>query len=145
MPDEVVATLARHPSLFEVVVGESTSVERYWQLMAAADVVGCVYRPFEYARRASGIFNEALAIGRPVVVSRQTSIAAEVAADGDAYGITVDFGDIDSLAKGLERLVETYPRLRQGAAAVADRFQRELSPAPLIDWLFDTEPAGNGR
>lgn len=145
MPDEVVATLARHPSLFEIVVAESTSVERYWQLMAAADVVGCVYRPFEYARRASGIFNEALAIGKPVVVSRQTSIAAEVAADGDAYGITVDFGDIDSLAQGLERLVETYPTLRQGAAAVADRFQRELSPAPLIDWLFDTESAGNGR
>lgn len=145
LPEDVAATLARHGSLFEVIADKSIPLDRYWQLLAEADVVGCVYSPSDYAKRASGIFNEALAIGRPVVVSRNTSIAAEVANDGAAYGITVDFGDIDSLAKGLERLVETYPTLRQGAAAVSERFQRELSAAPLIDWLFDTERAGDAR
>jgi glycosyltransferase involved in cell wall biosynthesis len=136
MPESVATFLARYPELFEVLPETTISVERYWELIADADVVGCTYDPADYGMRASGIFLEALALGKPVLVSRHTSVAAEVAADCHAYGTVVDFGNVDSLAAGLELLIESYPKFQRHAAAVADRFQRELSASSFFDWLL---------
>lgn len=136
MPESVATFLSQHPELFEVLPETTISVERYWELIADADVVGCTYDPADYGMRASGIFLEALALGKPVLVSRHTSVAAEVAADDHAYGTVVDFGNVDSLAAGLELMVESYPKFQRGAAAVAERFQRELSATSFFDWLL---------
>lgn len=136
MPETVSRFLAQHPAMFDVVPDTNISVERYWELMREADVVGCTYDPADYSMRASGIFLESLALGIPVLVSRHTSVAAEVAADNHAYGTVVDFGNVDSLAAGLELLVESYPNLKRGAAAVAERFQSELSASSFFDWLL---------
>jgi len=136
MPETVARFLAQHPDLFDIVPDTTISVERYWELMRAADVVGCTYDPADYGMRASGIFLESLALGIPVVVSRHTSVAAEVTADNHAYGTVVDFGNVDSLAAGLELLVQSYPHFKRGAAAVAERFQSELSASSFFDWLL---------
>lgn len=136
MPDGVAAFLAQYPDIFDVVPETAISVERYWQLMAEADVVGCTYDPVDYATRASGIFLESLALGKPVLVSHRTSVAAEVAAEGNTYGLAVEFGNVDSLAGGLEQLVENYGMLERGAEAVAERFRQELSAASFFDWLL---------
>lgn len=136
MPDDVAAFLARHDSLFEVLPEKDIGADRYWQLMAEADIVGCTYNPIDYATRASGIFLEALALGKPVLVSDRTSVAAEVAADNYAYGLAVEFGDVASLARGLERMVEAYPTFKQGAASVAERVRLELSADSFFDWLL---------
>jgi glycosyltransferase involved in cell wall biosynthesis len=143
MPAEVARFLLAHGALFEIVPETSISVDRYWQLMEEADVVGCTYDPADYATRASGIFLEALALGKPVLVSNRTSVGAEVAADGYAYGIGVDFGDVDSLASGLERMVSSYDALRRGAEAVADRVRNELSAASFFDWLLGKQSGGD--
>lgn len=136
MPDSVSVFLTQHPDLFEVLPETTISVERYWQLMAEADVVGCTYDPHDYGTRASGIFLESLALGKPVLVSHRTSVAAEVASAADAYGVAVEFGDIDSLAAGLERLVDTYDTLARGATAASKRVQSELSAEGFFDWLL---------
>ena len=136
MPDSVSAFLTQHPDIFEVVPETTISVDRYWQLMSEADVVGCTYDPVDYGTRASGIFLEALALGKPVLVSHRTSVAAEVASADSAYGLAVEFGNVSSLAAGLEQLVESYERLAHGANAVAERFQGELSAASFFDWLL---------
>lgn len=136
MSESAAGFLAQHPKLFEVIPDTTISVERYAALIADADVVGCTYDPADYGMRASGIFLEAVAQGKPVLVSHHTSVAAEVAADDGAYGLAVEFGNVDSLAAGLERLVLSHDRLRRGAEAVAPRFQRELSAATFFEWLL---------
>ncbi len=136
MPEQVSQFLSQHPTLFELMPDRSISVERYWELLTEADVVGCTYDPADYGMRASGIFLEALALGKPVLVSHRTSVAAELAADGSIYGLPVEFGDINSLAAGLERLVASHEQLARGAQSVAARFQTELSATGFFDWLL---------
>jgi glycosyltransferase involved in cell wall biosynthesis len=63
--------------------------------------------------------NEAMCAGLPIVVSREVGCVADLVQDG-VNGYTPSAGDIDGLAKALQRLIgDEQLRLRQGRASLA--------------------------
>jgi glycosyltransferase involved in cell wall biosynthesis len=132
----VVEFLRRFPQLFELLPDTSMSLDRYWTLLHDADLISCAYEPSNYVSRASGIFLESLAIGRPVLVSRGTSIANEAAAHGNAYALPVTFGDVNSLAAALATFMQQPDSYTAAAAAVAAEYRQQLDPAAFMDWVL---------
>lgn len=128
--------LRRFPQLFELLPDSSMTPDRYWTLLHEADLINCLYQPADYTSRASGIFLESLAIGRPVLVSRGTSIANEAAARGNTFALPVSFGDIDSLAAGLDAFMQQPEAYTAAAAAVSAEFRHQLDPGAFMDWLL---------
>lgn len=133
--------LRRFPQLFELLPDTSMTPDRYWTLLHEADLISCVYEPKHYTSRASGIFLESLAIGRPVLVSRGTSIANDASADGNAYALPVTFGDVDSLAAALDAFMHQPDAYTAAAAAVSAKYRHQLDPEAFMDWLL----AGGGK
>lgn len=128
--------LRRFPQLFELLPDTLMTPDRYWPLLHEADLISCVYQPANYTSRASGIFLESLAIGRPVLVSQGTSIANEAAAHGNTYALPVSFGDIDSLAAALDAFMQQPDTYATAAAAVSAEFRQQLDPRAFMDWLL---------
>ena len=63
--------------------------------------------------------NEAMCAGLPVVVSREVGCVADLVQDG-VNGYTPAAGDIEGLARALQRLIEDEDlRRRQGQASLA--------------------------
>lgn len=84
-------------------------------LYATSDVfvLPCEHEPWGFA------VNEAMCASLPVVVSREVGCVADLARDG-LNGYTPAAGDIDGLARALQRLIEDERlRPRQGQASLA--------------------------
>lgn len=128
--------LRQYPVLFELLPDTSMNRDRYWNLLHEADIISCCYEPANYVARASGIFLESLAIGRPVLVSQGTSIATEAAASGNSYAIPIAYGDVGSLAAALEAFMHQPDTFAAAAAAVSDDYRRQLDPVAFVDWLL---------
>jgi glycosyltransferase involved in cell wall biosynthesis len=128
--------LRQYPMLFELLPDTAMDRDRYWTLLHDADLISCCYEPANYGARASGIFLESLAIGRPVLVSQGTSIATEAAAHGNSYALPVIYGDVGSLAVALEAFMRQPETFSAAAAAVSEDYVRQLDPVAFVDWLL---------
>jgi glycosyltransferase involved in cell wall biosynthesis len=138
--------LRQYPMLFELLPDTSMDRNRYWALLHDADLVSCCYEPANYVARASGIFLESLAIGKPVLVSPGTSIAAEAVAHGNSYALPVTYGDVGSLAAALDAFMQQPEAFAAAATAVSAEYRRQLDPATFFDWLLaDDAPQAAGR
>lgn len=135
LPPHVGDFLRQYPMLFELLPDTSMDRKRYWNLLHEADLVSCCYEPANYASRASGIFLESLAIGKPVLVSPGTSIAAEAAAHGNSYALPVTYGDVGSLAAALESYMQKPQTFAAAAAAVSEDYRQQLDPSAFLEWL----------
>lgn len=131
--------LRRFPQLFELLPDTSMTPDRYWTLLHEADLISCVYEPKNYVSRASGIFLESLAIGRPVLVSQGTSIANDAAAHGNTYALPVSYGDVDSLAAALDAFMQQPDTYAAAATAASAEFRHQLDPVAFMDWLLTAD------
>jgi glycosyltransferase involved in cell wall biosynthesis len=106
--------------------------------LAASHVVVCVSRPCLEAELGSRLrVVEALAHGRPVVLTDAGDLAREVAEAG--AGLLVPAGDAGALAAALVLLAEDRERLaacgRRGRELWQARFGYDATTRALCDWL----------
>jgi glycosyltransferase involved in cell wall biosynthesis len=125
--------IARRLPGIEVIAGSLTPAE-YQQKMSDSDLVLIPHRSRFYKFVLSGIFTEALAMGKPVVVASDTYMAEEL----ERYGAGVCFEDGDpvALAQAMRTAMSDIRNLRLRALEAqsawqaihnAERYVTELS------------------
>jgi glycosyltransferase involved in cell wall biosynthesis len=99
----------------------------YKKLIQDSDIILIPYFQYKYYANTSGTFAEALAAGKPVIVTEGTWMSAQL----EKYGAGVTFRDrdVDDLARAIIEARDNYSRLAQQA--------RERQPA----WVAYHNPA----
>ena len=97
------------------LIEHALSNKEYVQFLSEADVVLLPFRVDEYYARTSGTFTEALATGKPVVVTQGTWMSDQLERFG--AGVTFRDGDVDDLARAICEARDEHPRLAEQALA----------------------------
>jgi glycosyltransferase involved in cell wall biosynthesis len=115
--------------------------KRYWELICAAGALVFPYRISEYVGNTSGIFTEALAAGKPVIVTAGTWMEDQLKRFG--AGVTFRDGDAGDLARAILELRDNYPRLAAQAEQRRAAWTAYHNPDNFLRELFKT--AGSAR
>ena len=115
--------------------------DAYARALLHTDVVLLPYVAAGYRSRTSGPFAEALAAGKPVVVTEGTWMSEQLAA-GFGAGITFADGDPRDLARAIEESCTRLEELTERARASQDRWIHRHSPAAFVDCLLDAAARG---
>ncbi len=114
------------------------TVDEYFQLVSAADVLLCPYCPLTYKRRSSGTLTEAIAAGIPTIVPRDSWLARQQPA-----GTGETFLDLDGFIDGVRQVCDRYARYHQCARSHKDSWLSVHTPENLVRMLVQgpAEPA----
>lgn len=115
-----------------VLRNEDLTDAAYLELLAGSDAVLLPYDPREYAERSSRIFLEALALGKPVLVSAGTWMDAELDRLAGAGVRSAAFTG-PAVAAALDTLAGRLPALTAAAAAAAPAVRDANRPAAFVD------------
>ncbi len=117
----------------ELIQG-SLPTQAYYDELGSADLVLILHRPeyFQFAR--SGVFSEALSLGKPVIVSRGTFMAEELEQHG--AGISFDVGNPDSLHQAIRTAFLQIEPLRNKALKAQIHWCHLHNPARFTDKLL---------
>jgi glycosyltransferase involved in cell wall biosynthesis len=116
------------------LITEPLAGDAYRRLLLEADVVVLPYDAEAYASRSSGVFVEALAAGRPVIVPAGTWMAAELARVGPRAGAV--FANSHNLTTCLADIVRNYDSFAHEARAVSRVWSEYHSTDRLVDLLI---------
>ena len=116
------------------LVEQSLSEDEYYQLLSEADVVLVPYSRNHYYANTSGPFTEALAMGKPVVVTQGTWMSDQLERFG--AGVTFRDQDIDDLARAICEVRDNYPRLVEQAMARREHWVAYHNPDNFINELL---------
>jgi glycosyltransferase involved in cell wall biosynthesis len=115
------------------LIEEKLSEEDYAALMGSLDIVLIPYRVHGYVEPTSGIFAEAAALGKPVVVPGGTWMARELR----RYGGGLEFDQSgDDLNAKVSQLLESYDEFRQRAAGFAAQWQTFHNAANVAELIL---------
>lgn len=87
--------------------------EEYARVMMSADVIVIPHRKPTYGAALSGVFTEALALGKPVIVARGTYMAEQLGVYGG--GLTFESGNPESLAIAIRNICKDI-KVQRGEA-----------------------------
>jgi glycosyltransferase involved in cell wall biosynthesis len=111
------------------------SRREYAELLAAMDIVLVPYSAPGYKRSTSGIFAEALAAGKPVVVPSETWMAAELGR-GLGAGEIYPRDRPEEFANACLRAAEGFEALKARAVERASEYRKHHSAATLVGQLL---------
>jgi len=118
------ATLARLNQIDQeqdalVLLSEPLTTQEYFSTIAQSDIMLHPYRAESYRYQSSGMFAEALALGKAVVVPADTWMSRELEKRAGG-GISFKIGDADSLKQSVRIVIdniESYKRQSQNGQA----------------------------
>lgn len=110
---------------------EPLKPEDYYAVLAKADIIVLPYDPERYARRSSGVMNEAISAGKVTVVPEGTWLALQGAPDR-----TVTYEHPSGLAAAVLAAVENFESLSRGARAYQPLYRKEQSPEAFVRMLI---------
>jgi glycosyltransferase involved in cell wall biosynthesis len=117
-----------------VLIPEKLSPEDYGDLLRFLDVVLIPYLRAGYIEPTSGIFTEALAAAKPVVVTRGTWMAGEL--EKSRSGVEFASNDIDDLTARTLDLIRHHREFAEKAGSFAAQWQRFHSATNLVEILL---------
>jgi glycosyltransferase involved in cell wall biosynthesis len=126
--------LAEESSDSVTLIPERLSERDYGCLFSRLDVVLLPYVDIHFGEGTSGIFTEALALAKPVVVPRGTWMAHELKRSGG--GVEFQPGDIDDLTAKTRQVLEGYPEYALKAEQFSSEWSRFHSPRNLVEILL---------
>jgi glycosyltransferase involved in cell wall biosynthesis len=133
----VQSSLRRLREMPQVTLHEQPlSTDEFYGLMNRADVVVLPYTTETYHSQTSGVFSEAVAHGKPVVVPRGTWMARQL--KEHAAGVTFIPKDLQSLYDAVVESVDRYAELSQRAAERAPRWRARHCVPSYLDAIFRT-------
>lgn len=124
--EPLVQWFERQPASEVRLVEGAQSPDAYYQLLADADVVLLPYSPSFYGHCSSGVFAEAAALGKVIVVPADT-VAARQGREFDLGVVAASSWTGAALADAVGIAVRDRDRLQAKAAAAANRFRSEQS------------------
>lgn len=119
---------------------EALSPQGYHQLLCEADGVLLPYWRSIYRSRTSGVFVEALAAGKPVIVTEDTWMGDQLKCFGG--GLLCRDRDPVDLAEKIWELGSHYESCAQRAADTRERWCKKHNPEALMDSLLREERRG---
>jgi glycosyltransferase involved in cell wall biosynthesis len=117
------------------IVDRPLSESEYYELVAGADLVALPFRREVYAASTSGGFVEALALGKPVVVTAGTWMSAELERSG--AGLTCADRSGPDLARALREAWGSRTALAARAAAARPTWLAYHNPRSLVARLLE--------
>ncbi|HEX8363225.1 MAG TPA: glycosyltransferase [Longimicrobium sp.] len=114
------------------IVEEVLSRERFLGCLAAADFVVVPYQVEAYRYRTSGIFAEAVALGKPVITTRESWMAGELGGD---EALLYTSGSPDDLVRTLRGAAGLLPELGARAARRRSAWNAFHNPATFYGLL----------
>jgi glycosyltransferase involved in cell wall biosynthesis len=118
--------------------------DRFLRCLASADLVLAPYDSDAYRYRTSGIFAEAVALGKPVITTRGSWMSGELGGD---EALLFDSGDPDGLARALRSAAASLPELNARAARRRAAWTEFHHPRTFYDLLVGPaeDSAAGGR
>jgi glycosyltransferase involved in cell wall biosynthesis len=124
---------ALSPDYRVTLLTEALSSDAYFRLLLSADVVVIPYHAAAYKARSSGVFAEALAVGKPVIVPEGTWMADELRGTGGKSGVA--YRDARDLVRHLARILAEYDAYRAAAQDYSRPWSAYHSPQRLLQQL----------
>jgi glycosyltransferase involved in cell wall biosynthesis len=122
--------LADEPTVSAIL--HELQIEEYANAMKSADLALFPYEVIPYRQRTSGVFSEAVAYGKPVVVSEGTWLAQQVK-EGRAVGIVCHDLSPKGYAQGIAACVADLPQLTIEARACSTAWRETVNITRFID------------
>ena len=117
------------------LIREPMDTRSYYALLASSDVVVLPYRKAVYHSRTSGILVEAIAAGKPVIVSNGTWMASQVKQHGS--GMIIEEDNASDLARAVQTVAAKIDELRDQAEQKAVAWRARHNADRLLDTLLD--------
>jgi len=130
---EVAHFLASAPPNAEIYTASLTTPQ-YKALVDSVDIVLAPYRAEVYASRTSGVFLEAVAAGKAVIVTRGTWMSDQLA--GHGAGLTVPSCDPGALCEAIRAICGRLDDFREKARSAARIYRQRHSPEALLQKLL---------
>jgi glycosyltransferase involved in cell wall biosynthesis len=105
--------------------------DRYHDLIRSADCILVPYDPEKYQGRSSGVFAEAVALGKPVVSTRNTWMAENVLKY--QCGILMEDFNSAGLAKAMKDYIDTKKEFDEKAEAAAAAWRENHGAKRYVD------------
>jgi hypothetical protein len=121
------------------VIEDALPLPEYEAALRSADLALFPYETIPYRKRTSGVFGEAVAFGKPVVVTPGTWLAEQIQA-GRAAGTISDDLQPESIARAIADCVSNLDELRRSAQAVSAEWRKTVSLPAFVD-LMESEIA----
>jgi len=121
-------------------IAKRLSTEEYYRLLSAADVVLLPYWREIYVSRTSGIFAEAVAAGKPVIVTEDTWMSDQLENYGG--GVFVRNRDVDDLVRAIAEMRDRYGELRKAALMTRTAWRNKHSPEALLAAVMEMIDGG---
>lgn len=109
--------------------------DAYAALLHQADILLLPYAPEFYGWASSGIFSEAMSLGKVMVVTERTWPAQQLEKFG-AGGVTFKNCDAASIADAIGRAARGLPQLAERAMQAAPAWRRHHCAASFVDRLL---------
>jgi len=116
------------------IVQRPLGEEEYYQMISEADLVVLPYSQEVYYAMSSGPFVEALALGKPVVVTEGTWMSEQLERFG--AGLTVRDRDAEDLARAICAARDNYQQLAERAAARRESWIAYHNPQNFVNELL---------
>jgi glycosyltransferase involved in cell wall biosynthesis len=116
------------------IITEALDTEAYYRMLSEADVVVLPYFRDVYYSQTSGPFTEALSMAKPVIVTADTWMSAQLARFG--AGLTFRDRDADDLARAICMLRDNYPQFAEQALARRESWVAYHNPENFVDELI---------
>jgi glycosyltransferase involved in cell wall biosynthesis len=130
--------LASLPRDFEVtLIREALSSDAYHRLLHEADIVVLPYDAAAYSSRSSGVFAEAVAAGKPVIVPAGTWMAGEIGRASGEVGVV--YADARDLPRHLANVVRDHDVYKQAALDHSRAWSTYHSAASLLEQMCCVE------
>ncbi len=136
-PGEIVGAVRKMRTFPDrvAVVDRPLRSDEYYRFLNQADGVILPYCPTVYRRRTSGIFAEAMAFGKPAVVTRGTWMDSELPKFYNC-GISFDYSDSSGLARAVLELLSDIDDYRRRARDASAKWRRFHNPGTYMDILM---------
>ncbi|MGL5164768.1 MAG: glycosyltransferase [Afipia sp.] len=119
----------------ELLPGEQDHLE-YLTTIDRADMILLPYDPVEYRGIVSGVFCEAVAMGKVAIIPAQTWMADHVS-EGRAAGVLFEKNNKGGLVEAVERAIRDRRHLQAMAHRCARPFREENSCAANLDEMIE--------
>jgi glycosyltransferase involved in cell wall biosynthesis len=119
------------------------SQDEYQAIFRSSDIVLLPYRPETYRLRTSGIFAEAMALGKVVVTSPHTWMAEMAQRHGGAIIVAEEFS-VDSMVSAILKSLSDFPVMSQQMKEISRYWREEMGMKSFIGEILRSAEKADG-
>lgn len=118
------------------VIEGTLPTQQFLDTLCSADILIFPYRPEIYKYIQSGVFTQALTLGKVVIVTEGTFIASELTRYGS--GITFKFGVPGALTEAIKTVVSNIRMMQEKAQQAKGLYYQIHNPSRYVDLLLES-------